>query len=464
MMSKAGKIGITDFSIPLTTKCLISAALILGSLRSPLYMLVSLVIICFLIIISSPVDALAQLFFLLAFAPVFKAGPTGQTFFNVVILVVIVRYVFAENKVKIKSGLLSLLLVFLAYNVIIGGTGAAVELIKMFMNMVLIYFVFKHKEKPRLQMMLVYFCLGIAVASAAALLSESIPGLKSYLELRNYRLAPGEYLDRFAGLVSSPNYYTMDISIALAGLVGLLIYKKSKLLSLVIIIILSVFGFMSLSLSFLVTYVILAATVLLLLGRLGIGKLLFGILIMVVLLLVVYVLMDKEYLNTLIMRTDNSLVANQTLAGATSGRSDIWLMYMQYFNENAVKTVFGAGLGAASYEGTASHNAYIECVYFMGLLGSILYVVILSRFVPKKESARKRNLVNYLPLLLLLVRGVAINMLFNDSFYFYFMIIAITIDTDFMRQKSVGTADPVGADEAVPQEGLSEDGAKIYDG
>jgi hypothetical protein len=448
MIRKAGKPGISDLSIPLPAKCLISVALILFSLRSPLFMILSLAIICFLIVASSPVDALAYLFFLLAFAPVFKAGPSGQTFFNVAILAVIVRYVFAGHSIKIKPGLLSVLLVFLAYNVVIGGTGAAVELIKMFMYFALIYLVFKHEEKPRLQTMLLYFCLGLALASVAALLRETIPGLDAYLALRDFKMAPGEYVDRFAGLVSSPNYYTMDISIALASLVGLIIYQKHKLLPLIVVIVLSVFGFMSLSLSFLVTYGILLLITLIFLGRMGLRKLLLGVLIMAALILVIYALMDKEYLNTILFRADTNFSGEQSLSGITTGRSDIWLSYLQYFSDNLVKTVFGAGLGASLYEGTASHNAYIECVYFMGVIGFILYTVILSRFIPKKEAGRKRSLVNYVPLLLLLIRGFAINILFNDSFYFYFMIIAITIDTDFIKLKSAGAIDSAAADEA----------------
>ena len=271
------------------------------------------------------------------------------------------------------------------------------------------------KEKLNLHRILVFFSLGIILASFLGLFDDYIPGLSPFMNQIKLKLGQGEYINRFCGINVNPNAYTMDISIALAGWFGLVVAKQTNKLDYIIIIILSVFGAMSISKSFLVMYAILLLFVLISLGRQNLSSLIKGVLIIGLLCIVTFFIIDKEYINAYINRLVLDINSSMSLSSVTTGRLDIWKGYLYYVFSDAKVLLFGEGLGADYFMTRATHNYFLEMIYYMGIIGSVLYLLCIKVAFPQRNVSVKRALVNYLPIIILFVRGMAINMIFSEA-------------------------------------------------
>jgi len=415
-------------------KCLAIVPFILLGVRIPYINIVALLLACCIIFCSSVTEILNILLFFLAFATIFKLGPGRISFFNFLVLAAIIKLFFSNTSIKFSHNEILSFIVFMVYTMLLDDISGLVRLISMMIYFTLMLLLFRQDEKINLRSVLLFFSLGIILASIIALFKQYIPGLSLRLRQSNLRLEGREYIGRFSGLQGNPNFYTMDITIALAGWFGLIICKRAKLIDYVFVVILSIFGVMSISKSFLAAYIVLLFITLVSFTtqkNMGIIK---GISIVLILIIVIYVITDKGYIKAYMYRLMQDDIAEESLSGVTTGRYDLWVYYITYiFND--IKVLFlGEGIGAANYLGRASHNYFIEIVYYFGIIGGILYFLCIKNVFPKRDLSIKRSFVNYIPIILLFVRGMAINLIMRESIFFYYIIIAVMLNTDFDNQ------------------------------
>ncbi|HHX31537.1 MAG TPA: hypothetical protein GX712_02970 [Bacteroidales bacterium] len=411
------------------------ALLVIAGLRMPYLNYLALLLACSFII-TSKVDVIVELLmFLLSISPIFKLKPGGHTFFTILLLVAISKLLFQSKFKALKYKQILLILAFSTFMVLFGGVNSIIRLIDLCLAFLLMSLVFSQKEKLNLHRILVFFSLGIILASFLGLFDDYIPGLSPFMNQIKLKLGQGEYINRFCGINVNPNAYTMDISIALAGWFGLVVAKQTNKLDYIIIIILSVFGAMSISKSFLVMYAILLLFVLISLGRQNLSSLIKGVLIIGLLCIVTFFIIDKEYINAYINRLVLDINSSMSLSSVTTGRLDIWKGYLYYVFSDAKVLLFGEGLGADYFMTRATHNYFLEMIYYMGIIGSVLYLLCIKVAFPQRNVSVKRALVNYLPIIILFVRGMAINMIFSEALIFYFIIIAVMLNTDLSIRK-----------------------------
>ncbi|CAN7194646.1 hypothetical protein LJR015_000491 [Peribacillus frigoritolerans] len=418
-----------NLNISIVIKCSAIAVLILFGLNIPYLNIAALLLACWFIFRGSITEILGILLFTLAFSPIFKLQSGGNTFFNFLILVTILKLLFNRN-LKFSYKELIVIIVFTCYALIFGGMDAMVGAVDLVMYFVLLLLIFKQNKIIQLRSILLFFSLGIILASVAGLFSDYIPGLSSFINQARLKLEPGEYFIRFSGIQSNPNHFTMDISIALAGWFGLVVSGRAKPFDYILIIMLSIFGIMSLSKSFLVIYLVLLLIVLIIFGKQSIRGLIKGVFIVGIVISAVYIFVDKEYINAFLGRilVDNS--SSASLSSVTTGRYDIWMSYIGYIFSDIKVLLFGEGLGAEVYASNASHSYILETIYYLGFIGASIYIICIINILPKRNLSVKRSLVNYLPLIILIVRGMAINLIFRENIFFYFIIIAVTLNTN----------------------------------
>ena len=70
-----------------------------------------------------------------------------------------------------------------------------------------------------------------------------------------------------------------------------------------------------------------------------------------------------EIFNNVLMRLDDASDVNSL----TTGRSNIWISYCEFFLDHPVSTLFGCGFGAQLWQSHAAHNTYIDMIYFWEL-------------------------------------------------------------------------------------------------
>src|SRR5699024_8755203 len=78
----------------------------------------------------------------------------------------------------------------------------------------------------------------------------------------------------------------------------------------------------------------------------------------------------------------------------TTGRSRIWKEYLSYFAEHAELLVFGRGLGAGLINRSASHNTYIDILYYLGIVGGALMLGMLGSIAKQRESNNDKCFLN----------------------------------------------------------------------
>lgn len=387
------------------------------------------ILLAILLILKSDHKAIPGiLLFLLPFSPIFKLNPSGRTFYNLVIAVSIIRLIILSGVIKFKYSQIFAILSFSIYVISLGGSSGLVQFINLIVYFTLIVLIFYQDSKISLRTLVIYFSLGIILASLISLLNNHIYGLSNFINQVSLKLNQGEYIRRFSGLNPNPNHYTMDISIALSAWFSLLVSQKVKKFDYLVIVILSVLGIFSLSKSFFVSYIAMLTLVLVSYGKSGLGNLLKGILFILTVLIGVYFIVGDQYAGVLFSRFN--IDSNLGLASLTTGRSTIAETYFSYFYNHPFVLFFGRGFGASNL-GHDPHNLYIELVYYLGIIGCILYVIAIKNILPKLKYKFRRNIFNYFPLILLLVRGLAINLLFSESMYIYFIILVVSFNTNF---------------------------------
>jgi len=414
-----------DSIIPNIFKCFILCLLIIIGVSRQYVSIICVILGCYYIFKINSSDFLGILFFVLPFASIFKLGNSDHTLFNIFIFVAVLRLIISDKKYNIKEILM--ILAFFVYAFVFVYPTSFLTLLNLMLSFILVFLVFKTYEDINLRRILIFYALGIIMSSIFGIFKDFIPGLSTYLRQVRLKNENIEIL-RFCGLYNNPNFYTMDISVVLASITGLAACKKAKLFDFLLIIALSVFGIMSVSKSFLLILIILIFISLLYLAKksfLGIAR---GIFLICIIFVVILTFVNQEYILAYFSRLQADSQQNASLSTITTGRYDIWKMYLDYMFSDVSIMLFGKGFGAPNISGEFSHSHYIEIIYYFGIIGSALYINCIFNMLPTFNKMKRRNLMNFLPLIILIIRGLAINLILSENFVFYLIICILMLN------------------------------------
>ncbi len=386
---------------------------------------VSTVFVYPLLLVSLAVFAIAPfkiclptLCFLLPFANIIKFQPGQISLFTVMFLVYVVRTLLKKDALK-RVFLISLLF-FAGYAFVFSGTERIITIATMVCGFAMLHDACKSEEYDYKEV-LYAFCLGIIISSVLGLLKEQLPIVDSFVQEAVQKVGHKEYVERFVGLNVNPNYYTMDISVALACVTVMMVTSsKPTKIQVLLFVGLSVFGLMSVSKSFLLIWIFLLAVIMFYGFRNG-GTSFLKLVIMFAIMAVFIYLFAKESVDTYIYRlTEDS---DGDLSGLTTGRSDIWISYIKAILKSERILLFGAGLGKILDKGT--HNTYLEALYGLGLIGTLFYAFVLRMSLAIKNFPKR--FVYYIPVVVMLIRFVGIGVFIHDSLWYYLVIISLSL-------------------------------------
>ena len=127
------------------------------------------------------------------------------------------------------------------------------------------------------------------------------------------------------------------------------------------------------------------------------------------------------------------ILVNTNLNGITTGRIELWISYCQYLGDNIIKAIFGVGLGAdyAPNVNRAVHNAYIEAIYHLGVIGFVWLAVVLRSSYAKYGKSLKKNILNYSVLVCVLTMYLFLNELFYYDAPFHFLLAFVVMNTNY---------------------------------
>ena len=362
--------------------------------------------------------------FLLPFGNIIKTDPEQFSFFTVFFAIYVVRIIFKTG--RLNRMFLLTAFIFAGYCLAFSGPGQIITIVTMVCGFAMLREVTESDEYDY-RYVLYAFCFGIITSSALGAFRDYLPIIRTFSMDTTYKVASDEYAARFVGLNVNPNYYTMDVSIAMGCLVTTICTQKTRPIYMILFGVLAVFGLMSVSKSFLLVLAVMVVILLLNSLRRG-GTAFFKLSFVLILAGILILVFAKESVETYILRLNED--SGSDISSVTTGRADIWLEYIKTMLKDFKILFFGAGLGQMLEKG--SHNTYIEMIYYIGLIGSALYLFVLKSSIAIKKIPG--NILYYIPLLVLLIRFVGISMFMQDSLWYYIAIICLLLTDDDKRK------------------------------
>ena len=340
-----------------------------------------------------------------------------MSFFTVLFFLVILKLTIKLHKISVW--LVVSLAVLSLYSLAFSGFSELSTIITMVSGILLLYYLRNEKLDTDINITVIVYSIGIVLSSTLALLKDSLPTIELFVDESMLKLKGTEYASRFSGLQGNPNYYTLDVTIALAAIVVLLYNNRNTKIHTIFLVILSVFGLMSVSKSFLITWILLILCWLFISIKQGVRKTIKFLIVAMIGAMVVY-FFAYEYINSYIYRLIGD--GSGTIEDITTGRSEIWTGYISEILNNMKILFFGNGLNTMSEEiGIRTHNTYLELLFSLGIIGAMVLLISLRISMGKIRLGQGV----LIPIIILMIRMLALGMLTYDNLWFYLAIILL---------------------------------------
>ena len=364
-----------------------------------------------------------HLFFLLPFSVVFKLSPESTSLFAY--LMIAAAILLLPRKRSVHAIAVVMVILFIGY-AIVGMKGNYTTVAKMAAGMILLYVFATSISPENFKNHILAFGLGTLGSSVIGTLKDTWPRVTVYFDNILYVYDNGVESMRFTGLNYDPNYYAIGVIIAVFLCLCLFFNKEgNRLLLGSLITSLVVFGFISYSKMFLLSISLLA--VIFLYYRIKSPKRFLIVLSCAILIAIVfYWWADK---------TGYFRIMQDRLFGGdiSTGRIDIWKDYLDYIWNSPATLLFGDGLGSPNYMSMGAHNAYIELIFFLGIIGGIVMVSSIIYIIGIRKFVAHRTFINWALVLLFLVMIATLGIVTVNDLMFYFMLLWISMNIRWKR-------------------------------
>ena len=356
------------------------------------------------------------LLFGMSFINVFKFSHSSSSLFTFIQVVPLIKILFIEKEHNLQKRSLIMLAVLILYSFLFLYTGIG-PIFKIFIGFLLIICIIQSKtfEKLNCKRLVLFYSCGIITSSVCAMLFPNL--VEPYVSSLVVRLEDESAVGRFSGLFSNPNYFSIEISIALACHVVLYISNEENGKELMLIgIPLIILGIMSQSNGFIISVIIMSFFLYIMYLRNNAGKAIFVIGIILMLLLLFRRQAISIY-NRYFSRFASLEFEDTSLSQITTGRIDIWRMYLEKILSEPKILFLGNGIETTLNRG--AHNVFIEMLFCMGIIGSSIYIILLISIIGHVPAQRKYILL----FVIVLFRAFSANIAFYNNIYYYYLLL-----------------------------------------
>lgn len=357
-------------------------------------------------------------------------------FISALYIIVCIIYMIIHNS-KFKIKLLGSYLLFVAYVIAIpifsGGTISTV--LGFLLNFTVIFFAVLFLNDNRLfNRYILIYSYGLFLSSIVRLLSYVISNLNDYIiKMATVQtlILEGKLNTRFAGLDLDPNYYSIQILIAISCLIINIYYKQvGKKTSIFLAMALGVFGFFSVSKMYLISFLFLLIIAAVAFVR---NNIVFGIKFIFSLLFSGGIFAYFFYDNIYNLFSQRFISSGQDIAGLTTGRSILWKMFFAEIINDFKVLCFGAGFGSGKLSNIMAHNMYLTMLYYMGIIGSVIsifyFFTIIEALAKNLKQKKYYQLfsINSIPLYILLIANISLDSFVMDFFPIQLLLILFSL-------------------------------------
>jgi len=365
--------------------------------------------------------AVPVMLFFLPFSMLLKIRPGTISFFTFALVLIYVVYIAMGSRgISIKHVIPALLLIGLALTVItVKGYPLANNFILFIASLLMVPFMMRElDDKYDFYWLTLFFSVGIIVAAVSAKFLIVYPNINRYIMTHSLYSTL-----RWTGYYEDPNFYSAQITAALAGVLIVLLNSNKRRQSIIWTVLLAVLmycGLLSLSKSFfLISVALLLVWISILMFKSG--KLSTRIIVLIMITVAAVIFLSMTVFGDLITLMLARFAGNSTWSDFTTKRTDLWAMYIREFLENPRLYILGTWTGFEHIDGHATHNTILQSIFQFGIVGSIILIVWEVFFIKTLMAGNKIPRGHFMQAVLLLIGSfgpwVALDFLFFDEFF-----------------------------------------------
>ena len=385
--------------------------------------------------------ALPYILFLVPLASIFKISPESMSLLTL-LQIVYVGYFFFKRK-EYDAQMIKILSLMI-YVIIVSSFCGSVEIlvyIKLFSKLMFLWVAFKEiKERTfnsKQETLCEYaYIVGTLTAIIFSYLNSSFFPIRTYIEQRVELFgSEEEAIVRFSGLAGDANYFAVGVIISMCLCVILLFRNEMHFITFFAFFSLLFFATAATGSKSAMIMIVWPVALFLLSNNMKRRYFLSIAVIICICFVAFYVF------NGRITIFDNTIrrfrKGTNGVESLTTGRTTIWLAIIEYFF--AYPASFFLGNGASTYVfylhsiKKAAHNAYIDLVYQLGLVGTVLFINILYCII--KSNKRGRNILNYSIFVSISVMYMFLNQFSDYEWPFHIIIAALVLYSDLSVNK-----------------------------
>ena len=133
------------------------------------------------------------------------------------------------------------------------------------------------------------------------------------------------------------------------------------------------------------------------------------------------IVLSSTVFQDLLQIVDSRFASASNLAELTTGRTDLWLGYLDEFSHNAWLTILGEGYTDVTLNGRASHNTLIQGIFQFGVFGFPLILCWVFLTIKDVVAGMAISDINWKSAVLMgigvVVPWMALDILFFDEFF-----------------------------------------------
>lgn len=288
------------------------------------------------------------------------------------------------------------------------------------------------------------YASGLLAASIVRLISYSVPEIDHFIEsmtIVNTVKTMNSISTRFTGLDLDPNYFSLQVLIAMACLLVLFnMDGKKEKKSIVLLVILAFFGILTYSKMFIITLIVFIMMTFVVFIRNNVKTAIkFSSFIVIICGGALYFFYEKLF-EIYWIRFFGSGISTDAI---TTGRVSSWSLFVNEILQNTKVFVLGAGFGTSFAKVKMAHTMYLSTPYYIGLIGivlSVLYISSLYKVLRENVGIMNRPgfqilSINAIPLYIMLIANIGLDSFVMDYFPYHILLIMFALT----MSKSKGT-------------------------
>lgn len=418
-------ISIKDNRIRWVISAVLALLILFGTYRN-VFSVAALLLMGLMLVFFDDEANLLQIFFVVPMASIFKLSPGVQSFFTIVLLFYVVLHLVLPKRATFVVILFS---IYILVGQIFLGQFNFFRTVKLICSLLFLSSVLYKNDKISNKELFLSYIIGNIVSSLFGFMDSNLFKIEQYIGTTELGGGFAEDLFRFTGLYPDPNYYSVCITVSMC-LVLILWHKKEINTFFSVLMVAPMIYFLIITYSKSAVIMILVFFAFLTYSFALQKKYSPIVAIIIVIIAVVVLAMSGRIplLETVIARFSESTEGDEVdINSLTTGRTDIWLMYINYLIHNIKTALFGDGISAGYYNQMAAHNTYIDILRHLGVVGGSLLFVSLKMILADSFSVRiNRNLLNYSVLICVLMMYFFLSELFYIDAQFH-LFIAFTV-------------------------------------